>query len=168
MEWLLNKIELFCNLSYVFMKKMYYKFKYGKRVKFGKKINFRKGFKLYISDKNGYVEIGDNTFFNQYCSITCMKKIYIGNNNLFGENCKIYDHNHLFNSLDKKRGSNFTSNEILIGNNNWFGTNNVILSKTKIGDNNVFAAGCIINSEFNNDKIIKADIKYQETEISYR
>ena len=167
MEFLFNKLELLNNLIYVFLKKMYYKLKYGKKVKFGKNINFRKGFKLYISG-NGYIEIGDNTFFNQYCSVICMNKIVIGRDNLFAEGCKVYDHNHIFNRKNIIRGQEFKSNEIVIGNNNWFGTNNVVLSKTKVGNNNVFAAGVIINTNYDDDNIIKCDLEYKIEKINYK
>ena len=47
---------------------MYWKIKYGKRIKIGKNFKFRKGLVINIS-KNGYLEIGDNNAFNNYCSI---------------------------------------------------------------------------------------------------
>lgn len=167
MELLFIKIELLNNLIYVFFKKAYYKLKYGKKVNFGKNVNFRRGFKLYISG-NSYVEIGDNTFFNQYCSVICMNKIIIGKDNLFAEGVKIYDHNHVFNNMKINRGNKFTTRDIVIGNNNWFGTYNVILSKSNIGNNNVFGAGVVINSTFDNDCVIKCDCKYDIDNINYK
>ncbi len=38
--------------------------------------------------------IGDNVFMNNYCSINCLDEIEIGENTLFGEGVKLYDHNH--------------------------------------------------------------------------
>ena len=39
------------------------------------------------------VKIGDNVFFNNGTSIAAKEKIEIGDNCIFGENVKIYDHN---------------------------------------------------------------------------
>ena len=41
-------------------------------------------------------------FFNNDCSITCLNKITIGANCLFGENVKLYDHNHKFRNENVK------------------------------------------------------------------
>lgn len=152
---------------YVFFRKAYYKLNYGKKVNFWKNVNFRKGFKLYITGES-YIEIGDNTFFNQYCLVICMNKIVIGNDNLFAEGCKIYDHNHVFNNKKIRGVNEFTSKGIIIGDNNWFGTYNVILSKSNIGNNNVFGAGIVINSTFDNDCIIKRDCEYDIDNINYK
>lgn len=47
------------------------------------------------------VKIGDNVFFNNGTSIAAKEKIEIGDNCIFGENVKIYDHNHVFKDLQK-------------------------------------------------------------------
>ena len=118
------------------IKLSFWKIVYGNRVSFGKNIKIRKRFNLYIGP-NAKLAIGDNCFFNNDCSINCMDIIEIGKDNLFGENVKIYDHNHIFNDKTINRAKNFKTGEILIGNNNWFGSNVVILAKTVIEDNNV-------------------------------
>lgn len=134
---------------------IYWKLKYGNRIKFGKNVRFRKRFQINMS-KNGTLIIGDGTSFNNDCSINCHKMIIIGNNNMFGENVKIYDHNHIFNDkkLDMKRS--YKEREIYIGNENWFGTNSIILSKAKIGNHNVFSANTVINDIFSNDLLVKS------------
>ena len=71
---------------------LYWKLKYGKRIKIGRNFRFRKSLIINIS-KGGHLEIGNNNAFNNYCSINCHKLIKIGNNNMFGENVKIYDFN---------------------------------------------------------------------------
>lgn len=137
-----------------FIKKIFYKIIYGSKVKFGKKVQFRKGFSLMI-DKGAKIIIGDNTFFNNYCSITVLDKIVIGSNCLFGESVKIYDHNHIFNkknSLVQQQG--FKTNPIYIGNNCWFGSNSIILKNAKIGNNCVIGANEKINFELKDEVII--------------
>ena len=71
-----------------FVKKIFYKIIYGKHIKFGKKVTFRKGFSIVIED-GAIVEIGNECFFNNYCSINAKIGIKIGDNCLFGEKLKI-------------------------------------------------------------------------------
>ena len=149
------------------IKILYWKIKYGKRIKIGKRFRFRKGLIINISDK-GYLKIGDNNSFNNYGSINCHKKIEIGDNNMFGESVKIYDHNHVFNdrTIDMRR--TYIDREINIGNQNWFGSNCIILSKTQIGDNNVFAASTVINEKYNDNQLIKNNVTKILEKINYK
>lgn len=160
-------IENIIKLIKIKSKILYWKLKYGKRIKIGKNLRFRKRFSVNIS-KNGYLEIGNNVFFNNDCSINCHKKIVVGDNNIFGENVKIYDHNHIFNdkTIDMKRV--YKEREINIGNQNWFGSNCIILSKTQIGDHNIFAANIVINEKYDSNKIIKNNIKKEIEQINYK
>lgn len=101
------------------------------------------------------MRIGDNNFFNNDCSIHCHKEIIIGNDNIFGENVKIYDHNHIFNDKTIDMKKNFKKTTIKIENNNWIGTNTVILSKASIGNFNVVSAGTILNQKYDNENLIR-------------
>lgn len=148
-------------------KLLYYKAKYGKRLKVGKDVNFRKGFIINIS-KNGRLEIGDRTFFNNYCSINCHEKIVIGKNNLFGEGVRIYDHNHVFNDKSVNMKKTFKSRPIMIGDENWFGSNVVIISGAKVGDRNVFGAGAVVNCEYDSNNLVKVDNKTSVEKIRYK
>lgn len=130
--------------------------KYGKRIKIGKKLRFRKSLIINIG-RNGYLEIGDFCSFNNYCSINCHKKIIIGNNNMFGENVKKYDHNHIFSDRKINRKNTYKERCIKIGNNNWFASNVIILSKSKIENDNVFSAGVLVNEKYGNESIIKSN-----------
>lgn len=137
------------------IKKIFYKIIYGRQIKFGKKVTFRKGFSLVIED-NATVEIGKGTFFNNYCSINAKNNIKIGENCLFGENVKIYDHNHIFKNekvLIKNQG--FKTGRIEIKNNCWIGSNVVILKDVYIDKNCVIGAGEIIkNIKIDADRIV--------------
>ena len=96
-------------------------------------------------DKTGKVIIGNNVFFNNYCSINANEQITIGDGTQFGENVKVYDHNHCYKDVDvpiKEQG--FTTAPISIGKHCWIGSNVVILKGVTIGDNCVIGAGCII------------------------
>lgn len=136
------------------IKKFFYKIIYGKHIKFGKRVTFRRGFSLTIED-GAFVEIGEATFFNNYCSINARENIKIGDNCLFGENVKIYDHNHVFKYKDKlKKDQGFKKGEVNIGNNCWIGSNVVILKGSSIGENSVIGACELIKEEIPNDKIV--------------
>ena len=105
----------------------------------------RDDFNITIGN-NGAVTIGQNCFFNNNCSINCLGKIEIGNNNQFGEVVLLYDHNHAYGDKEKlimEQGYNI--GEIKIGSNCWFGSNVVILKGVEIGDNVIIGAGCVIH-----------------------
>lgn len=151
----------------IILKLAYYKVKYGKRIKIGKDVHFRKGFIVNIA-KNGRLEIGDKTFFNNNCSINCHNEIIIGRNNLFGEAVKIYDHNHVFNDKSVSIERTFKDGRVKIGDRNWFGSNAVILSKAKIGDNNVFGAGVVVNADYGSDLLVRQKEELAIKKIIYK
>lgn len=149
------------------MKIAYWKIKYGKRIKIGKKLHFRKGLNINIA-KDGYLEIGKNNFFNNYCSINCRHKVIIGDNNLFGENVKIYDHNHVFNNKNVNIRKSFKKGEILIGNTNWIASNVIILQKAELGNNNVISNNVVLNEKYSNENIIKNNSNIITEKIVYK
>ncbi len=151
----------------IFSKLLYYKLKYGRNLKIGKNVHFRKGFIINISGQ-GKVKIGDNTFFNNYCSINCHNKIIIGKNNLFGESVKIYDHNHVFDDKNVDIEKSFRDGQIIIGDRNWFCSDVIILSKAEVGNNNVFGAGVVINSKYDDSLLVKQDSRVVTKRIIYK
>ena len=163
----LSTVEKIFRYLRIIFKLMYYKVKYGRRLKVGKKVHFRKGFIINIA-KNGKVEIGDGTFFNNYCAIHCHHEIKIGKDNLFGENVKIYDHNHVFNNKSKNIKTSYKDGTIEIGNRNWFGSNVLVLSKALVGNNNVIGGGVVVNSEIGSDLLIKTENKLVTEKIKYK
>lgn len=119
------------------------KLQYGNQFQ-AEKFHFRKGFTVFI-EKDGILKIGKNVFFNSYCSITARKKISIGNNCIFGENVRLYDHNHKYKDkfqLICKQG--FISDEIVIEDDCWIGSNVTILKGVHIGRHSVVGAGVIV------------------------
>lgn len=113
----------------------------------------------------GKVVIGDNVFFNHYCSICSIDSIAIGDGTIFGENVKIYDHNHCYKDLNipiKEQG--YTSAPVNIGKHCWIGSNVVILKGVTIGDNCVIGAGCIIYKDVSDNTIVinKQSLEFKE------
>lgn len=145
---------------------IYWKLKYGNRIKIGKNFRFRKGMIINITEK-GKLEIGNNNFFNNYCSINCHNQIIIGDNNLFGENVKMYDHNHVFNNKNIDVAHTFFENKIMIGNNNWIASDVTFLSKAKIKNYNVIGTKTIVNNEYSSEQLIQVEYNNRVKKINY-
>lgn len=146
-----------------FFKKIAFKLIYGKKIKFGRHVTFRKSFSLMI-DKNAKISIGNNVFFNNYCTISSMSGVSIGNDCIFGEGVKIYDNDHAFNKEAKIKDSGYHVSAIEIGDNCWIANNVIILRGAKIGSNCVIGAGCIVRGGIPDNTILKNKDNYvQET-----
>lgn len=136
-------------------KKIFYKIVYLKKIKIGKNVTWRNQFSVLI-DKGAKVEIGDNCFFNNNCSLASHNEIKIGDGTLIGENVKIYDHNHRFNRINVSiKDQGYTVAPITIGKHCWIGSNVVILKGVTIGNNCVIGAGCVISENIKDNTIVK-------------
>ena len=137
------------------IKKAIYKMMYGNRFSFGRGFTFRKRFNLLV-DKNGKLEIGENCFFNNDCSINCLNYISIVAGSIFGEGVRIYDHNHKFSDFSKPiKEQGYSSGSVKIGKHCWIGSNVVILKGAAIGDNCVIGAGCVVTEQINAGSLVK-------------
>lgn len=119
-----------------------------------KGLRIRGAVSFFLEDE-ARVEIG-GAFFNRGCSLNAHKLIRIGNNCIFGENVKIYDHNHLYNRIDipiSQQG--FSEGEVVIGDNCWIGSNVTILKGVTIGDNVVIGANCLIYKDVPSNAVVK-------------
>lgn len=130
------------------------------------KNHFRRNCMIALAE-GGLLKIGEDNFFNNGCSITCMNSVEIGIGNLFGEDVKIYDHNHIYTKIEvpiRKQG--FSMKPITIGNNCWIGSNCIILGGVAIGDNVVIGANNLIYKSIPSNSIIKAissfDLKFRQ------
>lgn len=104
---------------------------------------------------SGDLRIDADCFFNNHCSINCLGKISIGSNCQFGENVRLYDHNHRYageSTLISEQG--YSIGLIQIGSNCWIGSNVVILKDVVIGDNVVIGAGCVIYKSIETGSIV--------------
>lgn len=143
-----------------FLLKIIYQIINQKRVCFGKETTFRSRFNLVVGRK-GKIVIGNNCFFNNDCSINALNAITIGDGSIFGENVKIYDHNHRFVNEDmpiKEQG--YSVGTVTIGKHCWIGSNVVILKGAKIEDNCVIGAGCIVDGLIPRGSILKRKNEY--------
>ena len=115
------------------IKKVWLKLIYGNAVVFGKGVTWRSHFHLAIEPK-AKVEIGENCFFNHDCSISAMQQVTIGANTLFGENVRIYDHNHRFRQAKNIADQGYTMGAVSIGKNCWICSKMVNINEKIIGN----------------------------------
>lgn len=150
-----------------FIKMLFFRLLYGKRVLFGEKTTFRKDFSLMIGE-NGSVKIGANCFFNNHCSINSLQSVEIGDGSIFGEGVKVYDHNHKFrDSSNDIKGQGYSVAAVKIGSHCWLGSNVVVLKGAEIGDNCVIGAGCVVSGQVPENSIVKLpyDNKIERIEV---
>lgn len=138
---------------------------YGTKIKIGRGTTWRRGFSV-MKDKEARIEIGENCFFNNDCSINSNNLIKMGGS-LFGENVKIYDHNHRFNQHIEIKQQGFSNGSIIIGMHCWIGSNVTILKDTVIGDNCVIGAGSVISENIPANSIVKAERSLTIVPIQY-
>lgn len=147
---LINIIErLNCKLQL-----LKYKLLYGRKLEISKTVFVRKYFSVNI-DNNAKIKIGNDVFFNNGCSLNSQQSIVIGDDCLFGENVKIYDHNHLYKNKEIPiRNQGFKCKNVIIGKNCWIASNVVILPGTVIGNHCVIGANCTVHGEIKEDTLM--------------
>lgn len=151
-----------------FIRKIFFEIIYCNKLSLGRNVTFRKSFTLLI-DKNAKIHIGNRVFFNNYCSVVSMNNIFIGDDCIFGENVKIYDHNHRFNIKDKTIAEQgFKTAPIIIKENCWVANDVVILKGVTIGENSVIGAGCIIDRDIPPNSVCKLSTQLDVSKIDYR
>ena len=117
---------------------------------------------------NAILKIHKNVFFNNNCSINCLGEISIGENTIFGESVKIYDHNHIYSKSFPIEilTNSFTIGKIEIGKNCWIGSNVTILNNVTIGDNVIIGANCLIYKSIDSNCIVKSNQSLTITPIT--
>lgn len=150
---MIRKIVLHINC---FVKKTFLKIMYLKKLSVGQGLFFRRGFILNIN-QSGCISIGDNCFFNNYCSLNAHKSIKIGSNCTFGEGCRIYDHDHKYRN--KERHVDFLESSIVIEDNCWIGSGTTILKGVHIGEGAVVGAGTVVHFDVPAYTVVVSDVK---------
>jgi acetyltransferase-like isoleucine patch superfamily enzyme len=127
---------------------------------FGDNVQIRKNATFRIG-KNSAVSIGEGVFFNQNFSLNAMGTITIGNDTIFGEDVKIYDHNHGFkNKTMLIKEQPYSIGRVDIGSNCWIGSNVVILKDVKIGDNCIVGANTLVTKDISPNTVIYNKVNY--------
>lgn len=102
----------------------------------------------------GKLSIGKMVGINRNSMIMCHDKVCIGDNTIMGPGVYIYDHDHVFDSIDGVRRNEYVTAPITIGKNCWIGANTVILRGTTIGDNCLIAAGSVVKGNYPDGSVI--------------
>ena len=161
MNFMCKHIMRLKNTLYRRYKMLTWKFQYGDSL-IAKKFHFRDNFHIYI-EEDGLLIIGENVFFNNNCSITTRKKITIGKNCIFGENVKIYDHNHKFKDTNKPiYQQGFSSEEVMIEEDCWIASDVIILKGVHIGKHSVIGAGVVVYKNIPSHSVVicNQNLKY--------
>lgn len=128
---------------------------HGKALSMGRHVTFRHDFTIRIN-QGARLSIGSDVFFNNGCSIACCDHISIGDLCLFGENVKIYDHNHVYSNRETAiQAQGFSSSPVSIGKNCWVASGVIILKGVTIGDDCIIGAGCVIHKDIPSGSVVK-------------
>lgn len=119
---------------------------YGGKLEIGNKFKMRDGAKIRVR-KGAVCKIGANTSVNCNNMIACREKVVIGDDVQMSPNVQIYDHDHDFRVEGGVKSGKYKTAPVEIGNNVWIGADAIILRGTKIGDNAVIGAGCVVKGE---------------------
>ena len=119
---------------------------YGARVSLGHRIRMRKGLDVRVlSLAQGALRIGDNVFFNNWCTVDCQESIQIGDGTIFGPGCAVFDNDHDYTA--ECMSGNYVTSPVVIGKNVWLGAHVTVTRGVTIGDNVVVAANAVVTHD---------------------
>lgn len=151
------KLIKLCYHLNAFFKIFLYRLLFGRGFSVGKGTTFRRDFRVYL-EPGATIAIGKNCFFNHSCSINALAGVEIGDGCLFGENVKIYDHNHKFAQPHAPiKAQGFSRGRVVIQDDCWIGSNVVILKGVTIGNHCVIGAGAVIDRDIPDGMLVTAD-----------
>ena len=98
------------------------------------------------------IEIGDDVTITEFCQISCIDHIKIGNGVLFGRNVFISDNDHgMGNCGDKNmppvERTLTSKGPVIIGDNVWIGRNVTIMSGVTVGEGAVIGANAVVTHD---------------------
>ena len=104
------------------------------------------GENCHFTAAHGKIHIGYNNYFNSGIKLVSKENITIGDNNLFGPNIVIVDHDHKFDDPDKLiNQQGFSTSPVVIGSNIWIGANVLICKGVTICDDVVVAGNAAVS-----------------------
>lgn len=98
------------------------------------------------------ITIGDHCTFREYCHITAINSIHIGDNLLTGNNVLITDNSHgqttrEHMSLPYTERPFYSKGPVVIGNNVWLGNNVCVMPGVTIGDGAIIGANSVVTHD---------------------
>lgn len=109
----------------------------------------------YLGESTGCepsIIIGNQVTFTDYCYISCMNQVWIGDGTLLGQNTFICDNYHGQSTREEMdippcKRKLFSKGKVLIGKNVWVGKNSCIMPGVKIGDGVVIGANAVVTHD---------------------
>ena len=105
---------------------------------------------------SGTLTIGDGCYFNRFCMISAQESVEIGNGCMFGPGVKIFDNNHR-HSPEKGVSPELVTDPVVIGDRCWICSDVIILKGTRIGDNCVIGAGCVVHGDIPSGTVLRVE-----------
>lgn len=98
------------------------------------------------------IEIGNNVTVTEFCQISCIERVEIGDGTLLGRNVFIADNGHgigkgLEKDIPPVERELTSKGPVIIGKNVWIGRNVTILSGVKIGDGVIIGANSVVTRD---------------------
>ena len=143
MKYILGRNKLIINKRVAFGKNSVLNVEKKASVVFNGQFVTRRNVDITIENDAQFIA-GDKVFVNSNCLMSAHKSIIIGDRVQFGPGCMIFDHDHDYRADVDKRNKTFLVEAIEIGSDTWIGANTIILRGSKIGNNCVIGAGCVI------------------------
>lgn len=120
--------------------------RFFKRIYIGSNVSI--GRHLYLLSNGGSINIKDNVRINDFCFITSICGIEIGENTLIAEFVSIRDYDHDFSDLSSPiRNQGFRGRPIVVGENVWIGRGVCILKGVTIGNNVIIGANSTVTKD---------------------
>lgn len=105
----------------------------------------------------GDLRIGKNCFIGPNCVIQSNGDVSVGDYTMIASGCSVYANNHRTDQVNLpyyRQGNRFDG--IIIGQNCWFGTGVTVIDGSKIGDNTIVGANCVVRGNHNEYSVIVA------------
>ena len=98
------------------------------------------------------ITIEDNVTFTDYCYISCINRICIGEGSLLGQNVFITDNYHGRDSEEEfeiapAKRELFSKGAVIIGKNVWIGKNVCVMPGVSIGDGVIIGANAVVTHD---------------------
>lgn len=118
---------------------------YGKgEIKIGRNCHIGGG-SFFECRKEAKLIVGDDFSCTSNLFISCLGKVVIGNDVLFGNNIRIYDSNHGMDPKKTYRNQTPEIESVIIESGVWIGDNVIILPGVKIGEKAIIGAGSVVS-----------------------
>lgn len=113
--------------------------------------------RVYVETSKSEIYIGQDSEIGEMSTLSCFRKIIIGNGVLTGPHVFISDHNHEYrnpNTYIKNQGVYCNlDDKIIIGDGTWIGTNVVIVGNVHIGRNCVIGANAVVTNDIPDNSV---------------